>query len=374
MKNKARVWVVGVGLVALGAASCGSDAPEKKVINRVTVPDSPFKPSALEAIIGNLVTEIGKTDAHTYQLSVILKQLTGYWEPIKVGTNRAFGELGVQGTLIAPTEGLGDDASAMQQVQIMHDERTQGYKGFGLAPNQDIITDEINAAVDAGIPVVTIDSDLPDSKRQIYLGTMNTEAGQTAGQSLAAVLPAAPGTVVLLGHAGTDWPDGYNRTNGAKTVLEGLGYTVLIQDATWTPDGQTIDVNAMKTMIETASPPVVGMMGMFSNAFRCADAATAEGKAAGDIKIMAFDFDPQTLAYMQSGMIQATHVQRQYYMGYLLPYVLYSINALGLDKTKEILAPHMVDAFRFNTGLDVVGANQVTDYNNFLDALGISGG
>jgi ribose transport system substrate-binding protein len=304
-----------------------------------------------------------------------LKQLTGYWEPIKVGTNRAFGELGVQGTLIAPPEGLSDNDSAAAQLQIVHDERTQGgYKGFGLAPNQDILTDDINAAVDAGIPVVTIDSDLPNSKRQIYVGTLNTEAGQTGAQTLAAMLPAAPGTIIILGHDATDWPDGYNRTMGAKTVLDGLGYTTIIRKSTWTTDGGQMDADAMTAMIQTADPPVVGMLGVFSNAFHCAEAAAAAGKAAGDIKIAAFDFDPQTLANMQSGMIQATHVQRQYYMGYLLPYVLYSINALGLDKTKEILAPHMVDAYRFNTGLDVVGASQVTDYNNFLDALGISGG
>jgi len=373
MKNKARAWVVGVGLVALGAASCGSDTPEKKVINRVVVPDSQFKPSDLEAIIGNLVTEIGKTDAHTYQLSVVLKQLTGYWEPIKVGVNRAFGELGVQGVVTAPPEGLTDDEAAMQQLDIVHQQRQQGYKGIGLAPNQTTITDEINAAVDAGIPVITIDSDLPDSKREIYVGTMNAEAGQTGAQTLLAMLPPAPGTVILLGHDATDWPAGYNRTMGAKNVLDAAGYTTVIRKSTWSTGGGAMDADAMTTIIQTADPPVVGMLGVFANAFNCAAAATSAGKNAGDIKIAAFDFEAETLGYMQSGMIQATHVQRQYYMGYLMPYVLYAINALGLDKTKAILAPHMVDAFRFNTGLDVVSADKVTEYNNFLDSLGIGG-
>lgn len=30
-----------------------------------------------------------------------------------------------------------------------------------------------------------------------------------------------------------------------------------------------------------------------------------------------FDFEPATLAYMDGGYIQVTHVQRQYYVGYL---------------------------------------------------------
>jgi ribose transport system substrate-binding protein len=76
---------------------------------------------------------------------------------------------------------------------------------------------------------------------------------------------------------------------------------------------------------------------------------------------------------MDAGMIKATHAQRQYYMGYLTPYLLYGMNVLGKDKVKDILGSHMVDEHRFNSGLDVVGANQLDDYYSFLDNLGIGG-
>jgi ribose transport system substrate-binding protein len=76
---------------------------------------------------------------------------------------------------------------------------------------------------------------------------------------------------------------------------------------------------------------------------------------------------------MQQGFIQVTHAQRQYYMGYLSPYVLYGINVLGMKKTKEILEPHMADNVRFNLGLDVVKADKLDDYYSYLDSLGIGG-
>jgi ribose transport system substrate-binding protein len=131
------------------------------------------------------------------------------------------------------------------------------------------------------------------------------------------------------------------------------------------------DATAMANIIATADPPVVGMIGVFSDAYACAMAAQMAGKTGTDIAIVAFDFDPMTLSYMQNGYIRATHAQRQYYMGYLVPYMLYGIKALGMDKTKQLLAPIMVDDARVNTGLDVVGASQVNDYNNYLDSLGI---
>jgi hypothetical protein len=60
-------------------------------------------------------------------------------------------------------------------------------------------------------------------------------------------------------------------------------------------------------------------------------------------------------------------------MGYLVPYVLYSLKALGAERTLEILAPEMAEGGRFNSGIDVVRSDQVEDYNSFLDSLGIGG-
>jgi ribose transport system substrate-binding protein len=374
VKHMMRTLIYGTGF-ALTLASCGDGnvGVQNKVINRIPVPDSPFKPTTLEATIGSFVTEIGKTEAKDMQLSIVLKELTGYWEPVKTGANRAIGELDVPGVVVAPTEATPDERAA-RQVQMLAEQRQSGYNGFALAPLNSIVTPEIDAAADAGFPVVTVDSDLPESKRHLYVGTINAEAGKTAAATLKAQLGSSvtSGTVIVLGHdTGDDWPDGYQRSMGAKTALEGMGFTVQIRRSTWTDTGTVEDQEAMRQSIVDASPPVVGMIGVFSNAFRCAGAAEMAGKTGSDIAIVAFDFEPQTLSYMQSGLIRATHVQRQYYMGYLMPYLLYGINALGMEKTKQIMAPHMVDSARIDTGLDVVGASQVDAYNAFLDSLGI---
>ena len=364
-------------LLLLSTAACGgsddTSEEERAPIDRVEVPDSPFKPTDLEATIDGLVDELGQTPPPSMQLGVVTKTLTGYWEPVVVGANRAIGELEVAGSVVAPTEDTEEERTA-RQLEILQEQREAEYDGIGIAPMATDVATEIDAAVDAGIPVVTIDSDLPDSERQLYIGTMNYEAGETAGNTLLDLLTASEGTVFLLGHDDEeDWPDGYHRTMGAKDVLEEAGFTVVIRRSTWTDDGEQLDVEALTEGLTDADPPAVGMIGLFSNAYRNAMAAEAAGLTADDVTLVAFDFEPQTLEYMRSGLIQATHVQRQYYMGYLVPYVLAGFETLGVEATKELLGSHMVDSDRFNAGLDVVGSDQIDDYNDFLDSLGIGG-
>jgi ribose transport system substrate-binding protein len=360
--------------LALALSACGSndDVGAKKSVIRVEIPESEFKPVQLEETIDTLVKEIAKTEPKELQLGVVLKDLTGYWEPVKVGANRAFGELGVSGVVLAPVEGTSEEKTE-SQVQLLQERQHAGYDGLGVAPLSTVIQAEIDVFEDEGTPIVTIDSDMPDSKRQLYVGTANYDAGYTSGQTLVGMLPGGEGTVIILGAADPEWLDGYNRTQGAKDAAEAAGYTVVVRQVNWTPELQAEDVDFMAEALMNSDPPAVGMMSMFSPTFLCGRAVEQAGLTGDDITIVGFDFEPETLSYMQAGTIKATHAQRQYYMGYLVPYVLYSLKALGAERTLEILAPEMAEGGRFNSGIDVVRSDQVEDYNSFLDSLGIGG-
>jgi ribose transport system substrate-binding protein len=359
---------------ALALSACGSngEAPATKTVTRVEIPASEFKPVELEDTINTLVTEMGKTAPKQLQLGVVLKDLTGYWEPMKVGANRAFGELGVSGVVLAPVQGTTEEKTA-SQLELLQQRENSGYDGLGLAPMAQVLSDEIDNFEAQGTPVVTIDSDQAESKRQLYVGTANYEAGHTAANTLASMLPGGGGTVIVLGTTDTTWSDGINRTQGAVDSLQSAGYTVVVHTTDWTDDEQAQDVVDMTDLLQNSDPPVLGMVSMFSPTYLCARAAEAAGLTGDDVTIVGFDFEPETLTYMQSGMIKATHAQRQYYMGYLVPYVLYSMKALGADRTLDILSPQMTDTVRFNAGIDVVSADKVDAYNAFLDSLGITG-
>jgi len=160
--------------------------------------------------------------------------------------------------------------------------------------------------------------------------------------------------------------DGYNRTHEARKVLEGEGHVVEVLESHWVD--YNINITSISESISNANPPVVGCLGVFNISYACAEAVVALGLE-GEIKVATFDAEPETLNYMNEGVIQATHTQRLYYMGYLVPYVSYAVYRLGVEKTRSLLRPLLIDDQRIDTGLDVIRADKMGEYDAFMDKL-----
>ncbi|WP_437480182.1 substrate-binding domain-containing protein [Sorangium sp. So ce1014] len=368
-----RCWMAAFGL-ALMTTGCGAgDTTEggksATTIKRTQLPENEFTPAELEATIDALVAEINEHPIEPMQMTVLLKSVSRFFAPVATGANRALGELGVKGNVVGPLEQTGEPGKGLEfQNEQIAQAVAEGAEGIGISPFGDGNLAAIDEAVAKKVHVVTLDADVLSSKRAIYVGTLNEAAGNTAGKTLLPMLPEGPGTVVIHGSLDADWVDGLDRTRGARAVLEAAGYEVLVRQVLWTDEGEPEDIAWMKDQIETADPPVVGMIGLFAVAFRCGMAAEAAQRP--DLPIVGFDFDPRTVDYMRKGFIRATHAQRQYYEGYLVPYILYGIKSIGLDATRAILAPQMVDDHRFNLGLDVVSGEKVDVYSDFLREIG----
>jgi hypothetical protein len=61
-----------------------------------------------------------------------------------------------------------------------------------------MLKDDIDCAITAGIPVITVDSNTPTSKRLFFIGTDNYQAGRIGGQRLAKELNSK-GNVTIFG-------------------------------------------------------------------------------------------------------------------------------------------------------------------------------
>src|SRR5712671_4507935 len=76
-------------------------------------------------------------------------------------------------------------SDAVEQAQIIETLIEKKVDGIAVSVNDaDALTESINKAMDAGIPVVTFDSDAPKSKRLAYYGTANFPVGKIMADEL----------------------------------------------------------------------------------------------------------------------------------------------------------------------------------------------
>jgi len=137
-----------------------------------------------------------------------------YWQSAWAGFSKAADEYGVTADMRGP-DGFDPE-----------DEVTEFRDAVALKPsgilvqvgNEALMRPEIDAAVAAGIPVITIDSDAPASHRLFFIGTNNLQAGRLGGARVAAQLKGK-GNVVFFTIAGQ--PNLEERLKGYKDALAG---------------------------------------------------------------------------------------------------------------------------------------------------------
>src|SRR5437667_4722012 len=116
----------------------------------------------------------------------------------KIGAERQAAKLGNVDVLWRGPE----NADQLRQKEILESFITQRVDGIAISClNGDFLTDTINRAMDAGIPVVTWDADAPKSKRIAFYGVDDRAAGRMLGEQAVRLL-GGKGTVAIITSVG----------------------------------------------------------------------------------------------------------------------------------------------------------------------------
>ncbi len=223
--------------------------------------------------------------------------------------------------------------------------------------NSKLMTPEIDAAIAAGIPVITMDSDAPESKRLYFIGTNNLEAGRLGGRHLAAKLNGK-GNVVFFTNPGQ--PNLDERLKGYQDIFATFPgiKTVEVFDIKADP-GTALD-QAMVYLLRTGAAKI--------DAFICLDSRSGfnvaqafKRRVATDRLLVTMDVDSDTLALVGDGTIDATISQKPYTMAYLGLKALddmhhYPVKPLGGDYGLDPYSPF--PAF-IDTGVALVDRTNV---------------
>jgi ribose transport system substrate-binding protein len=156
----------------------------------------------------------GSSDTRKLRFAVIPKSLDlPVFNYAKIGAERAAAALGNVEIIWR----AGETADQLRQKEILESFITQRVDGIAISClNGDFLTETINRAVDSGIPVVTWDSDAPNSKRLAFYGVDDFASGKILGEQTIALLKGQGEIAILTSLGATNLQ---RRLDGAREAL-----------------------------------------------------------------------------------------------------------------------------------------------------------
>jgi ribose transport system substrate-binding protein len=330
------------------------------------VGSSSFNDAALQQLTTKIQSALGSKSESGVKIAMITNGNSAYWNEAKAGWNAAMKWLSAKGATGTFQEPTASEASV--QVSLLETLSAQGYSGWGVsAVTASSLTTPISQAVGKGMNVVAYDSPLPGTDAQLYIGTPNTTAGCDAGKAMTQAIGS--GEVVAISGSWTA-ANTQQRVAGFKSCA-GSGIKV-VQEINDNQDVATA-VSDLQASLQ-ANSSIKGIYAVYSYDGGAAGQAVQSANDKGKVTIISDDGETDTVADVKSGLIAASILQRPYYQGFMLAYVLAADKVLGSSATMALVKPYFVPGpgNTLSTGVGVMtGANE-SDFASFWSSIGIS--
>jgi ribose transport system substrate-binding protein len=278
-----------------------------------------------------------------------------YWQTVANGFNKAASQYKVTAKVVGPStyDPLGELDALQQAVRT-------NPKGI-LISVSDVGTLQraIDTAIQNNIPLITMDSDAPATRRLYFIGTNNVEAGRLGGSRLIEKLQK--GNVAFFTIPGQ--PNLEDRLRGFKDAMGSQPGLKTAEIVDIKGDAATAFDKAQQLVAETGGKKI--------DAFVCLEAVSGKPVAdalkranAHDREVIAWDADPATLDAIKDGTIDATIAQKPYTMGYFGLRMLYNVSHNAPDQLNKDFSSDFYSPFPvfIDTGTTVVDRGNVDLY------------
>jgi len=230
-----------------------------------------------------------------------------YWQEAKAGFMDAARGLGVKVEFVGP-----DSYSPEAQLEAFRSAVARKPAGILVSPARpDLFTSAINEAIKDGIPVICVDSDAPESRRILFIGTDNYQAGRDSAELMAEIL-SNEGRIVLITVPGQLNLE--ERLRGVNDVLK--KYPKMKITRTLNDKGDPRLANDQVSALLEAKEQIDGILCLEASGGPGAAEALHRLNLAGTIAIVAMDKNPETLDWIERGTISATVAQKPYTMSF----------------------------------------------------------
>jgi ribose transport system substrate-binding protein len=263
-------------------------------------------------LIATLIISCAPPQPTSPQILVSPKGLVlSFWVSVKQGADAAGKDLGVD--IIWKGPSLETDIAG--QISIVEDNINKKVDAIVIAAcDAEALIPVLKKADAAGIPIITIDSNINSDLPKTFVATNSVAAAATAADVLAdliggegevAMIPFVPGATTNIEREKGFLDIGLPKHPGLNLVAKQYSQTEIAKAVSVTEDMVTAHPN-LKGIFAANESGTVG----------CAQALRSRGLA-GKIKVVGFDASPNEIEALQDGTIDALIVQNPYKMGYL---------------------------------------------------------
>lgn len=271
-------------------------------------------------------------------------------------------EINAQGGMQIELLTLGPvSADAAEQARLIDDLIARGVDGIAVSCNEPTACIEpIDRAVEAGIAVMTWDSDSPNSKRFSFLSIDNYKSGRIAADLLGEALDGTGKVAVISGVPGAHNLD--QRVEGFRDHLNESYPNMQIVRIFASNEDINLGVQGVEDTMQ-AHPDLrgwlfAGMWPLFAD--RGSMPLWEAGSRNGKIKTVAFDTLPLEIQLLEEGYIEALVGQKYWDWGYQSVEMVYN----------RITEGTVYESF-IDTGIDIVTSENVQSFQEAWAKQGI---
>jgi ribose transport system substrate-binding protein len=230
-----------------------------------------------------------------------------YWEEAKTGFLDSAQRLGVKVEFTGPSS-----YTPNEELKDFQNAVASNPSGILISPARSaLFKDAIDAALKQGIPVICVDSDSPESRRIMFIGTDNYRAGLQSGQRLAEAMHEHGRAAVLT------IPGQFNLDERLRGVQDALKKYPHISPAYVYDDQGSSDTAQQEiTQLLAKDQDIQAILCLEASGGPGAAQALEHAAMSGKIPIVAMDANPETLTDVSKGLIAATVAQKPYTMGF----------------------------------------------------------
>ncbi len=245
-----------------------------------------------------------------YKISVVLKTLSSeYWGYVKAGCDAAAAELGVEVSVVGP----GAESDIEGQVAQIEQQIGAGCDAIICAPNDaGAAANALQTALDQGIPVLSVDTDVGIEGQTTFVGTSNVDAAYEGGKWAIGQAGDGAKAVIIYGQEGDNTSN--MRREGYQKACDEAGVEVLAALS-----GQNTTDGATKTMEDmlSAHPGEIDIVLCHNDDTAIGAMNACKNAGVSDVIIVGFDGNASAVDLILAGdLIKATVAQQPYEMGY----------------------------------------------------------